>query len=220
MPARIKSKHMKKLLLSILALSFFTFSFVYAATVTDIKYSGNLITATIDGESLTFTEYERNIEGYKGYFADSSNYDSATQVGDFYILDVYNDNIFSARLHKLHADGTNSQYVSQNQLVTIAAGSRAVSVGGYRLFPTLSCQTSSQPLTCFTQAIFSWAQVAIIILAVGAIVFAGIIYMTSAGNPKRIEMSKKLIWGALTGVAVMILGRLFLTKVVGVAWPW
>lgn len=94
------------------------------------------------------------------------------------------------------------------------------SVSGYRLFPSLSCDNSAQPLTCFTKAIFQFSQVAIIILAVAAIVIAGIIYMTSAGNPKQIEMSKKLILGALTGVAVMVLGRLFLTKVVGVEWPW
>jgi hypothetical protein len=100
-----------------------------------------------------------------------------------------------------------------------AAATPATSVGGYRLFANLSCENSSQPLTCFTKAIFSWSQVAIIVLAVGAIVVAGIIYMTSAGNPKRIETSKKLIMGALTGVAVMVLGRLFLTKVVGVSWP-
>jgi len=92
------------------------------------------------------------------------------------------------------------------------------SAGGYRLFTSLVC--TDQPLTCFTQAVFKFAQIAIIVLAVGAIVIAGIIYMTSAGNPKQIEMAKKLILGALTGVAVMVLGRLFLTQVVGVAWPW
>jgi len=93
-------------------------------------------------------------------------------------------------------------------------------VSGYRLFPGLSCDSSDQPLTCFTQAVFRFAQIAIIVLAVGAIVIAGITYMTSAGNPKRVETSKKLIIGALTGVAVMVLGRLFLTKVIGVEWPW
>lgn len=90
---------------------------------------------------------------------------------------------------------------------------------GYRLFTTAGCDTSTEPLSCFTLEVFKFAQVAIIVLAVGAIVFAGVIYMTSAGNPKQIEMAKKLILGALTGVAVMVLGRLFLTQVVGVVWP-
>jgi hypothetical protein len=88
---------------------------------------------------------------------------------------------------------------------------------GYRLFPTATCGANT--LTCFTQQVFVFAQGAIIVLAVGAIVAAGIIYMTSGGNPKQIEMAKKLIFGALTAVAVMVLGRLFLTQVVGVAWP-
>jgi len=93
------------------------------------------------------------------------------------------------------------------------------SVSGYRLFPDLKCANGTQPLSCFTQEVFSFSQVAIVVLAVGAIVVAGVIYMTSAGNPKQIELAKKLIFGALTGIAVMVLGRLFLTKVIGVAWP-
>ena len=102
----------------------------------------------------------------------------------------------------------------------LGTGPGGTVISDYRLFPLLSCDTGTQPLTCFTQAVFKFSQIAIIILAVAAIVIAGIVYMTSAGNPKQIEMSKKLILGALTGVAVLILGRLFLTQVVGVAWPW
>lgn len=48
--------------------------------------------------------------------------------------------------------------------------------------------------------------------------FAGVIYMTSSGNPDRIKTSKKLIMGALTGVAVIVLGRFFLKYVIGVPW--
>lgn len=104
-------------------------------------------------------------------------------------------------------------------LLAPAVSFAAATADGYRLFPALPCADTTQVLSCFTAAVFSFAQMAIIVLAVGAIVIAGLIYMTSAGNPKQIEMSKKLIFGALTAVAVMVLGRLFLTKVIGVAWP-
>lgn len=124
--------------------------------------------------------------------------------------------------------GKESSYINQVPITDIASGRTTSitistgkgSIGGYRLFSSLVCSEEAQALTCFTKKVFEFAQVAIIVLAVGAIVVAGIIYMTSAGNPKQIEMAKKLIMGALTGVAVMVLGRLFLTQVVGVEWPW
>jgi hypothetical protein len=56
------------------------------------------------------------------------------------------------------------------------------------------------------------------ILAPVVIVLAGVIYMTSAGNPSRITLAKKLIYGALSGVAVIVLGRFFLTNILGVWW--
>jgi uncharacterized YccA/Bax inhibitor family protein len=95
----------------------------------------------------------------------------------------------------------------------------AFAASEYRLFTNLTCSTSAEPLSCFTLAVFKFSQTAIIVLAVGAFVAAGVIYMTSAGNPKQIETSKKLMLGALTGVAVMVLGRLFITRVLGVLWP-
>ncbi|MDD5693669.1 MAG: hypothetical protein PHU86_04335 [Patescibacteria group bacterium] len=90
---------------------------------------------------------------------------------------------------------------------------------GYRLFPDLLCKSDgSDALTCFVARVWAFSQTAILVLAVAGFVIAGIIYMTSAGNPKQIEMTKKIIIGALSAIAVMILGRFFLTNVVGVPW--
>lgn len=85
-----------------------------------------------------------------------------------------------------------------------------------RLFKTY-CK-ADQALECWTGKVFSWSQTAILILATTVMVGAGIIYMVSAGDPKRIALSKKFMFGALSGVAVIVLGRFFLTKVVGVPW--
>lgn len=88
----------------------------------------------------------------------------------------------------------------------------------YRLFSDIPCTSNGEALTCFVSRVWTFSQTAILVLAVVVVVIAGVIYMTSAGNPKQVEMSKKLIIGALSGVAVMILGKFFLTKVVGVPW--
>jgi len=78
---------------------------------------------------------------------------------------------------------------------------------------------NERALECWIgQGVLPWAQGAILLLSIGAFVIAGIIYMTSAGSPKQIEMAKKIIVGALSGIAVMILGRFFLTTVIGVPW--
>lgn len=82
----------------------------------------------------------------------------------------------------------------------------------------VDCSSAASPLNCWQQSVFSWAQRAMLVVATVVIIFAGVIYMTSAGNPERVTLSKKLIYGALTGVAVIILGRFFLKYVIGVPW--
>jgi hypothetical protein len=78
------------------------------------------------------------------------------------------------------------------------------------------CDNSADPLKCWLEKVFDWSQMAILVLATVVIVIAGVLYMTSAGNPDRITQSKKLIYGALTGVAIIILGRFFLTAIIGI----
>jgi len=89
----------------------------------------------------------------------------------------------------------------------------------FKLFPGYSCP-ASEALTCWVSKVFIWSQGGILVLATAVIIIAGIIYMTSAGNPKQIALSKRLILGALSGVAVMVLGRFFLTVVIGIQLPW
>lgn len=89
----------------------------------------------------------------------------------------------------------------------------------YRLFGAVSCPGGKDnSLTCFVGEVWRFSQTAILVLSIAVMVIAGIIYMTSAGNPKQIERSKKMIFGALSAVAVMVLGNFFLTRVIGVSW--
>lgn len=87
---------------------------------------------------------------------------------------------------------------------------------GVELFGT--CQTDEGCLACWLRQVFDWSLGIILTLSVVIIMLAGFTYMTSTGNPARISTSKKMIWGALTAVAVMVLGRFFLKYVIGVPW--
>jgi len=98
----------------------------------------------------------------------------------------------------------------------VGVGSKS-NASEFRLFPDLSCP-SDAPLTCWIGRVWSFSEGAILILSVAAFVVAGVIYMTSRGNPKQIETAKKIIIGALSAIAVIVLGNFFLTKVIGVPW--
>jgi hypothetical protein len=63
--------------------------------------------------------------------------------------------------------------------------------------------------------LWSWGLTIIIPLSVLVIAAAGVIYTTSSGNPDRISMAKKLIFGVFSGIGLLILSRILLT-VIGV----
>jgi len=88
----------------------------------------------------------------------------------------------------------------------------------FRLFPTLSCPDENLVLSCWMNRVWTFAQTAILLLSISAFVVAGVLYMTSAGNPKQIEKSKKIMLGALSAVAVIVLGKFFLENVIGIQW--
>lgn len=90
---------------------------------------------------------------------------------------------------------------------------------GYQEFKLFKIYCKSdQALVCWTDRVFEFSQTAILLLSTAVVVGSGIIYMTSAGDPKRVAIAKRFLIGAFSGVAVIVLGRFFLTKVVGVPW--
>lgn len=116
-----------------------------------------------------------------------------------------------------YVNRVNINSMSGNPTVAIGESTGQGSIGGFRLFPDLTCK-DTEALSCFTGKLFGFAQITILLLSIAAFVVAGIIYMTSAGNPRQIEAAKKIIIGALSAIAVVILGKFFLTNVVGVPW--
>lgn len=184
-----------------------------AASISDFRYSGDgSIKGKIDGEELTFKPYDRGLADFEGYYADSRNYNQSAKTGDYYILDVWKNNAESGRIHKLHADGTNSNYVWQNQLVTIlplSAGSSASTPFKSQLFPTLNC-ANNQLLSCWVNRVYLWSLGIIGTIAVVSLMAAGVMYMTSAGNTKQLDLAKTIMKNALSGVAIIVMAKFFL----------
>jgi len=115
---------------------------------------------------------------------------------------------------------TNAGYALAFSLVNFqfARGAGTTTTTTYRLFGTLPCSSAGLVLSCWMNEVWKFAQTAILLLSVAAFVVAGVLYMTSAGNPKQIEKSKKIMLGALSAVAVIVLGRFFLENVIGIQW--
>lgn len=103
-------------------------------------------------------------------------------------------------------------------MVPTLALAEKVTAPEFRLFTISATCKATDVLSCWIASVFAWSQAAILLLATVVLVVAGIMYMTSAGNTKQIELSKKMIFGALSGVAVIVLGKFFLQFVVGVPW--
>lgn len=69
--------------------------------------------------------------------------------------------------------------------------------------------------TCWIQKVWTWSMGVLIPLSVLILTAAGVIYMTSEGDSSRIGIAKKMIIGVLSGVGVLILGRLLLLVILG-----
>ncbi len=90
--------------------------------------------------------------------------------------------------------------------------------GAMNTFVFEGCNNNSQGgiLDCWLGKVFDWATVVVGSIAVVAIMVGGVIYMTSGGNPNQVATAKKIILNALIAAAVIILGKFFLTNVLGV----
>ncbi len=168
---------------------------VYNGEVTDVQ--GNVITVSVNKGGEADGEYE--VTPTSGTF----------KVGD----DVY----FSLNLTPdPHAVLANTVKHGSSPKAENVDNTANLTKTDFLLFPG-SC-TNDNAVSCWSQKIFNWAQTALLLLATAVTVLAGVIYMTSAGNEKQIATAKKMILGALSGVAVIILGKFFLVSIIGVPW--
>jgi hypothetical protein len=76
------------------------------------------------------------------------------------------------------------------------------------------CGTTGQDLLRnYILALFTWGARAIGTLAVLVVIFGGYTYMTSGGNPDKVERGKNLITGAVSGVLLVIFAYVILKAI-------
>lgn len=68
--------------------------------------------------------------------------------------------------------------------------------------------------------VWGWAMGIIISLSVVVLGWAGLVYMTSEGDPNKIGLAKKYIWGVVWGLGLLILSRVLLVNVLGLDPAW
>jgi hypothetical protein len=66
------------------------------------------------------------------------------------------------------------------------------------------------------KGVWTWSIGVMVPLATLMLAAAGFLWMTSAGDTKKIDLSKKIIYGVVSGIALIILARLILNSVIGV----
>lgn len=102
-------------------------------------------------------------------------------------------------------------------LILLIPGAAFAATGFKSMFCTGgTCNTYED----WINGVWNWSLAIIVPLSVLVIAAAGVIYTTSAGNPDKIGMAKKMIIGVISGIAILILARLLLVNVIGVSPAW
>jgi hypothetical protein len=102
-------------------------------------------------------------------------------------------------------------YTLSSQLILLTTYALAANNSGV---PSSNKPTGN--LKQWSCAVLSWSKIAILVIGTAMFLFAGVIYMTSAGNLNRISYAKKLITGAVSAILVLYLGLWFLKIVMGI----
>jgi hypothetical protein len=73
---------------------------------------------------------------------------------------------------------------------------------------------------CWINAAWNWVATVSIPAAAVVIMIAGLIYSTSGGSPDKIGQAKKMIFAALSGIAILLLAKIFLVTFLGIDSSW
>jgi hypothetical protein len=79
--------------------------------------------------------------------------------------------------------------------------------------------TNCDSYQCWIKQVWGWAMGAAVTLSVFMVVIAGVLWTTSAGNPDKIGMSKKILLGVVSGLGLLVLARVFL-NILGLGNLW
>lgn len=112
------------------------------------------------------------------------------------------------------------------KLIALTSGSAALFLG-----QTASAAPSSNPFggvfgasctdyNCWINAAWNWVATVSIPAAAVVIIIAGLLYSTSGGNPDSTGKAKKMIFAALSGIAVLLLAKILLVTFLGLDSAW
>lgn len=200
---------MKKILFFILTTALFVFVplIVFAANYTDY-FKADSFTFKNDSNKIVYAVNKSGKEVQFPLFIDE---DSNTKFyryvngSDTFILEVPVADISKALITK--TSGSNS--FSKNS-VSVASTTYSTS------FKSMFCSGGTcANYDAWINGLWNWGLMIIIPLSVLMVAAAGVIYTTSAGNPDRIGIAKKMLFGVLSGVGLLILSKILLT-VIGV----
>lgn len=68
--------------------------------------------------------------------------------------------------------------------------------------------------------VWTWSLGILVGLSTLVLSAAAFLYLTSGGNPDRVKLAKKLLFGVLSGIATLILARVLLVNVIGIGTGW
>lgn len=72
---------------------------------------------------------------------------------------------------------------------------------------------------CWLNLVWKWAFVIVVPLSVLVLTAAGVVWMSSEGNPDRIALAKKLIMGVVSGVALLLVAKVIF-NLIGIDSSW
>ena len=202
---------------------FVVLNFAYAATVT-INGTYNVTTTSGGGphdRPTTTTTYNL---GYTNYTDKEKSNESLTikklpsiaSGGKIHCTGTLDgDTLKNATCKKGYVDSADNGVSSKAEKTYEKKNPSSTTADGFTLFGK-KCNNTASPIECWINEVYNWSKWAMYTIAVLAVIFGGILYMTSAGNPQQVGRAKNVILGALTGVAIIILAKFFLTYVLGV----
>jgi len=138
----------------------------------------------------------------------------------YYQIRIPSDiNAKSGKISKFQGTNNQGTAVYKEQSITIKNPPANITTGAKPgAFETMFGGTCSD-YNCWIRKVWTWATAILIPLSILVLTAAGVVYMTSGGNPDRVGLAKKMIVGAVSGVGLIVLSRVLLT-VLGVGGAW
>jgi len=192
-------------------------------TTRDLK-----VLCSIDGDDpIIPSPYDEKYAEYDTYFYDTPEYNSDTKTGIFYVAYIVKDQ-HSGYLVKFSANGEASNVVWQQPISAPSTGWATTSdkdpsktappeYTWGKSFNSPICEGNiCNSYDDFIAGLWVWALRLAISLSILVVAAAGVVWTTSEGNPDRIGLAKKLIWGVVSGLGLLLLARVLLVDIIGI----